>query len=984
MPISEVQSVTVDAAGGTYKLRTKGFGTKAGFHYDPAAPYIARDETFALLTLDFDADAEEVAARLTTLYGFPAGSVTVEKTVTATGVAYRITFGGEVSGRNMPQLEWAETAFTSGLIPAPDQTWPEVRTATLKQGHTVNNAQTITVNATGGTFDLTILGQTVTVPYDATADELRRLLNPVLNPNGSNIDDLDLESALPYTDNVAVYQYGDDYVIVFQGEYTFLKIKAEDIDTTDLDGTVKLATRVNGINYYTIETLNIGLGSGEEVFNIRGTSAVTNLDTHDGDEQIYVSSTADLKLGDYIEFLPGDLNDLRGTLNLYAGSGRHKLMISDEAALVGDTNVLITDVWSAAAGRDKDVAPNAEIFIVGLATSQVAGSITYRADNANFADGITMWTGYGDDTITIDGTHLRSGLRTITTLNTGLGDDTVTVDLQVGEDDFFVLNTQGPYSHVLELETDISAGDHKTPADDVTVLIDGVQLDRKLYNVDYARDLVTLAVNAEPYLGSTVEVHIASGSAVPGATPATETFTLPAMPPTYSDKDTVYGSTSSVPLIIFGGQDDDMIYGGTGNDIIFGDRGRVVYFDETDGASAVIDGNTLTPAALAALETSAKQVLGHGDWGDKTDGVIRPANLLVAVDPTVGGNDKIEAGPAQDVVFGGQGTDRVSAGRGHDVVLGDNGSLSSPLGVARRIETIARTIGGADTIVGGPDDDILVGGAGGDIVDGDAIFDPMASLPEAVTTYSTTNMDLIFGDNVLLTRPDVGDFRNPRFRVLGTSGLLYDALSGEVAINLVDQYMNPLKTPMWAAWRITLLDHSFTDQTQAENDFGDDYIAGGPDDDVIFGQLGNDTIQGDGSINGKTANTAVEAWRITGTGTAADGTLHVVASFEAATDGDDYIEGNGGNDTIFGGLGQDDIMGGNSTLFSLTTYEQRPDGADIIFGGVGTRIDRLQVLTDANRGAIVMVDRHARDADAIGGDNGNIYRLVKSTARPTI
>ena len=37
----------------------------------------------------------------------------------------------------------------------------------------------------------------------------------------------------------------------------------------------------------------------------------------------------------------------------------------------------------------------------------------------------------------------------------------------------------------------------------------------------------------------------------------------------------------------------------------------------------------------------------------------------------------------------------------------------------------------------------------------------------------------------------------------------------------------------------------------------------------------------------------------------------------AATDGEDYIEGNGGNDVIFGGLGQDDLVGGNSSFFSL-------------------------------------------------------------------
>ena len=38
-------------------------------------------------------------------------------------------------------------------------------------------------------------------------------------------------------------------------------------------------------------------------------------------------------------------------------------------------------------------------------------------------------------------------------------------------------------------------------------------------------------------------------------------------------------------------------------------------------------------------------------------------------------------------------------------------------------------------------------------------------------------------------------------------------------------------------------------------------------------------------------------------------------SFEATTDGDDYIEGNGGDDVIFGNLGQDDIIGGSSDLF---------------------------------------------------------------------
>src|SRR5256886_10504630 len=91
--------------------------------------------------------------------------------------------------------------------------------------------------------------------------------------------------------------------------------------------------------------------------------------------------------------------------------------------------------------------------------------------------------------------------------------------------------------------------------------------------------------------------------------------------------------------------------------------------------------------------------------------------------------------------------------------------------------------------------------------------------------------------------------------------------------------------------------------------------------------------------------------------------------FRSSTDGDDYIEGSGGNDVIFGNLGQDDISGGSWSLFSLTSRLQRPDGADLICGGAGTDIARNDLGDTAATG-------HARDADAILGDNGNIYRLV--------
>jgi len=109
---------------------------------------------------------------------------------------------------------------------------------------------------------------------------------------------------------------------------------------------------------------------------------------------------------------------------------------------------------------------------------------------------------------------------------------------------------------------------------------------------------------------------------------------------------------------------------------------------------------------------------------------------------------------------------------------------------------------------------------------------------------------------------------------------------------------------------VTLLDHANNTPTGL---WGHDYIAGGANIDVIFGQLGNDTIQGDGTIgpvvgtdpmsftlsDGSTltvtAPTAYGASRTPAgcnSSTACDfsGTLTVNPSFEGLYDGDDYIE----------------------------------------------------------------------------------------------
>jgi Ca2+-binding RTX toxin-like protein len=128
-------------------------------------------------------------------------------------------------------------------------------------------------------------------------------------------------------------------------------------------------------------------------------------------------------------------------------------------------------------------------------------------------------------------------------------------------------------------------------------------------------------------------------------------------------------------------------------------------------------------------------------------------------------------------------------------------------------------------------------------------------------------------------------------------------------------------------------------------------LAGGAGADSVFGQLGNDILQGDGNI---TLNLSANS-----------------PSVSAPTDGDDYMEGGGGNDLMFGNGGQDDLIGGSSSLFGLTSPNQRPDGSDTIFGDSGTDVAR-NTPGDTTTGG------HARNADAIIGDNGNIYRILNA------
>ncbi|MBT7430109.1 MAG: hypothetical protein HN783_09900, partial [Ilumatobacter sp.] len=207
------------------------------------------------------------------------------------------------------------------------------------------------------------------------------------------------------------------------------------------------------INYGTLETLNINLGSAGDTFTIRSTHAgSTTLNTQGGADTIHVQASAG------VTTLNG--GDGADTINVGSGapsSGGNADGVNGHLAINGDANddaLNVDDSGDSTGDRGSLTSSRIEqIFGVG-------GSITY----ATFED-LQIDLGTGDDTFTIESTHGSP-----TTVSAGAGDDRIIANSNAAtltlngdqNDDTIDLNGTGA-------EVTINAG-----ADTDTVNINGV------------------------------------------------------------------------------------------------------------------------------------------------------------------------------------------------------------------------------------------------------------------------------------------------------------------------------------------------------------------------------------------------------------------------------------------------------------------------------------------------------------------------------
>ena len=121
-----------------------------------------------------------------------------------------------------------------------------------------------------------------------------------------------------------------------------------------------------------------------------------------------------------------------------------------------------------------------------------------------------------------------------------------------------------------------------------------------------------------------------------------------------------------------------------------------------------------------------------------------------------GGDDSIDGGAGIDTIHGGDGADTIDGGLGTDYIYGGDGDdVITDTGGATSDDFIDGGAGN-DTISGGEREDVIHGGTGNDSISGDAGTDTIVGGAGDDTIDGGAENDTIYGDEFVLTLNDTG------------------------------------------------------------------------------------------------------------------------------------------------------------------------------------------------------------------------------------
>lgn len=278
------------------------------------------------------------------------------------------------------------------------------------------------------------------------------------------------------------------------------------------------------------------------------------------------------------------------------------------------------------------------------------------------------------------------------------------------------------------------------------------------------------------------------------------------------------------------------------------------------------------------------------------------------------GNDCYVASPYPDVLIGGEGRDELHGLNGDDLLYGDGlMMLTDAIG-----DTAASEAGIGDALSGNAGDDQLIGSRAGDLLMGGAGRDAIVG---------RGGHDVIIGDGHAL---QFGFSWNALRTYVDVTTRAGDNVRWFVDIEIESDLGELLPVAGNTGFRPGI---GHGDALYGGD--GDDHVRGGFDDDVVYGDAGNDNLWG-GQDGADTLFGGAGDDVLLGRG----GTLEAIDDDDSddyldGGVGHDYLNGEGGDDALFGGAGDDTLIGDSTAALAGNDHIDAGSGNDIVHAGGG-------------------------------------------------